>query len=215
MLNTLVTLPLDVLSSQQVTQNRGISDNEDEKDDKNQMEQVWDDSNGAACAEESKAEKHSQNQVPSQLSRYTDKLKMYAFLWKGLTPSLLLCSNPAINYTVFDTTKKALTTRGGRTGTSLSMPEAFLLGLFAKFVATIATYPLIRAKVMLMVTSENSMLASLIRSYKDGGARGLYKGCDWQLLHTVLKSALMMMIREKIAISTQRLIVGNPTKPQR
>lgn len=89
------------------------------------------------------------------------------------------------------------------------MSEAFVVGLFAKFVATISTYPLIRAKVILMVTSEKSLLASLIRTYNQDGLRGLYRGCDWQLLHTVLKSALMMMVREKITVSTHQLIVGN------
>lgn len=87
--------------------------------------------------------------------------------------------------------------------------DAFLLGLFAKFVATIATYPVIRAKVMLMVTSEKSMVAVLCRSYKEHGVRGLYKGCNWQLIHTVLKSALMMMVRENITAGTQRVIVGD------
>ena len=91
------------------------------------------------------------------------------------------------------------------------MLEAFFVGLFAKFIATIVTYPLIRAKVILMVTSERSLLGSLICSYKKEGARGLYKGCDWQLLHTVLKSALMMMVKERITVSVHQLIVGNTT----
>jgi hypothetical protein len=32
----------------------------------------------------------------------------------------------------------------------------------------------------------------------DGGIYGLYRGCDIQLLHVLLKGALMMMIRERI-----------------
>jgi hypothetical protein len=90
---------------------------------------------------------------------------------------------------------------------NLSMMEAFLLGLFAKFCATMATYPLIRAKVMLMVTSRNSMLMTLIENYKHGGLPGWYKGCSVQLLHTVLKSALLMMVKERIAVTTHRLLV--------
>lgn len=141
----------------------------------------------------------------------------YSGLWKGLVPALLLCSNPSIHYTAFDMAKNRIlssrknnksTTSTTTTMATLSMSEAFLVGLFAKFVATITTYPLIRAKVILMVTSEKSMIATLCRSYKEEGVRGLYKGCDWQLIHTVLKSALMMMVREKISNSTQRLIAG-------
>jgi hypothetical protein len=158
-------------------------------------------------------------------------------LWKGLIPSLLLCSNPSIHYTVFDIVKNGILTRRRRrqqlqhqhqhqhqsqhgnqhnnknynsnNSMSLSMMDAFLIGLLAKFVATMATYPLIRAKVMLMVTSENSMVAILVRSYKEHGIlHGLYKGCDWQLLHTVLSSALMMMVKEQITVGTHRFIVG-------
>jgi hypothetical protein len=89
------------------------------------------------------------------------------------------------------------------------MSQAFLLGLVAKFVATISTYPLIRAKVILMVSSETSLWKSLVKSYnQDGGIKGLYKGCDWQLIHTLLKNALMMMVRERITEETHRLVMG-------
>jgi hypothetical protein len=90
------------------------------------------------------------------------------------------------------------------------MSQSFVLGLVSKFVATIVTYQLIRAKVILMVTSETSMVSPLIRSYKDeGGIKGLYKGCDWQLIHTLLKSALMMMVHESITKQTLRLVLGS------
>ena len=179
-------------------------------------------------------------------------------LWKGLVPALLLCSNPAIHYTVFDVLKTNLLSLPGgarRKKSKLSMSEAFILGLLAKFVATMVTYPLIRAKVMLMVSkskplllssskssssldatapttmssssslsspsqdniikeddtnnNNNSLLSCLIQSYRrDGIINGLYKGCSWQLIHTVLKSALMMMVRERITDTTHKLIVG-------
>ena len=180
-------------------------------------------------------------------------------LWKGLVPALLLCSNPAIHYTVFDVLKTNLLSLPGgarRKKSKLSMSEAFILGLLAKFVATMVTYPLIRAKVMLMVSkskplllssskssssldatvpttmssssslsspsrdkniregdtknnNHNSLLSCLIQSYqRDGIINGLYKGCSWQLIHTVLKSALMMMVRERITETTHKLIVG-------
>ena len=79
-----------------------------------------------------------------------------------------------------------------------------LLGIIAKFVATIATYPLIRAKVMLMVTTKTKTTTSsptqqfwkcLVDEYNESGVlKGLYRGCQLQLFHTLLKSALLMMI---------------------
>jgi len=97
------------------------------------------------------------------------------------------------------------------------MMEAFVLGLFAKFCATITTYPLIRAKVMLMVTSRQSMVHTLVSIYQqDGICKGWYKGCSVQLLHTLLKSALLMMVKERIERTTRRLLVPQslPTTQQ-
>jgi hypothetical protein len=137
-----------------------------------------------------------------------------AALWKGLGPSLLLCANPAINYTVFDSLKARYITMpqgsatGNRNNHNLTMAEAFLLGLFSKFVATMATYPLIRAKVMLMVTNQASMTDCLRDAYRSKGLTGLYEGCTLQLLHTMLKSALLMTVRERIAATTRRWIAG-------
>jgi hypothetical protein len=165
-------------------------------------------------------------------------IRRWSKLWKGLSPALLLCSNPSIHYTIFDMLKaktlayKKLRNHRGIQRHQLSVSEAFVLGLLSKFVATIVTYPLIRAKVLMMVggdvpapstdttntavsntTSASSATVSsptlwsvLKQSYiRDGGIPGLYKGCDWQLMHTLLKSALMMAIREEITGSTRAL----------
>ncbi|CAM9837110.1 unnamed protein product, partial [Phaeothamnion confervicola] len=90
-----------------------------------------------------------------------------ARFWHGLAPSLALTSNPAINYTAFDYLKALYLRRlhrsgggggngggGGSGGTAgkdyLGPGSAFLVACVAKAVATVATYPLIRAKVVLM-----------------------------------------------------------------
>lgn len=125
-------------------------------------------------------------------------------LWRGLLPSLILCSNPAINFTVYDVIKSIRLRKKVTDGDTLSMLEAFLLGLIAKFVATITTYPLIRAKVCIMASNDLSLCSCLKDHYRKGGVHELYRGCNLQLLHTVLKSALMMMIRERISLSTRR-----------
>ena len=185
MLNTCLTLPLDVLSARHQTASP--------------------ESNKNHYQPESEDMEKSGNEPDSLTRQYLRQLFGESGLWKGLKPSLILCSNPAINYTVFDTVKSRYT--AGRTRNSLSSVEAFLLGLFSKFVATMATYPLIRAKVMLMVTSQSSMYQCLQETYKENGVRGLYEGCDLQLLHTLLKSALLMTIRERISEVTQQWVV--------
>ena len=153
--------------------------------------------------------------------------------WKGLVPALLLCSNPAINYTVYDVIKSRVLQllqlhhhkqQNTEDRIRLSMIQSFRVGLVAKLIATIITYPLIRAKVMMMTsksmtTTTSSSLTlweALRRCYYSGGGdndgkvgnwRGLYKGCDYQILHTVCKSALMMMVRERISDHIHRFIV--------
>ena len=200
-------------------------------------------------------------------------LKSISSLWSGLVPSLLLCTNPSIHFTVFDTLKSSILQRKsaaasrsaeGSKGVEprLSMGEAFFLGLLAKFAATIATHPLIRAKVMLMcngkgasiqreepdneerynfrrgdttlnfggrvydknagsgaetVTSEAmeagpNLWGVLCSIYKNEGVPGLYRGCNLQLIHTLLKSALLMMVRERITVTTRRMILSRSNK---
>ncbi|CAN0386953.1 unnamed protein product [Ectocarpus fasciculatus] len=105
--------------------------------------------------------------------------------WRGFAPSLILTCNPAINYTAFDilkalwlrrrdaaaaaaspgssTTAGASTagTSGGGTEGFLNPLEAFLVAAAAKSLATLVTYPLIRAKVVLM-TAPSSPSAPIV-----------------------------------------------------
>ena len=92
-----------------------------------------------------------------------------ARFWRGFVPSLVLTCNPAINYTAFDLLK-AFWLKKRRAGTLLSVGpprlpgggkdegflnplEAFVVAAAAKCLATLVTYPLIRAKVILMTSA--------------------------------------------------------------
>ncbi|RHY94226.1 hypothetical protein DYB37_010395 [Aphanomyces astaci] len=128
-------------------------------------------------------------------------------LWKGYVPSLVLVSNPAIFYTIFDRLKLQL-------GRQLSAVEAFVLAAIAKAIATILTYPIIRAKVLMQASKTNnhdtaslSMFQVLQRTWnEDGGVAGLFQGCSAQLVNTVVKSALLLMTKDQIAQLTVRLL---------
>ena len=81
--------------------------------------------------------------------------------WAGLGPSCLLVVNPAINFAAFDRLK-LLYNRGFKGGKgrkltaneaanmSLGPLEAFFIGAASKAIATSITFPLIRAKVLMM-----------------------------------------------------------------
>nr|ABK27119.1 unknown [Picea sitchensis] len=159
--------------------------------------------------------------------------------WKeafdGLGVSLLLTSNPAIQYTVFEQLKQRLLMRQKRSRndsvTAESSPivisafAAFLLGALSKTMATVLTYPAIRCKVMiqaaepdkddrLIMNGENRdkpprhIIDALRIIWKNEGALGFYKGVHAQILKTVLSAALLLMIKEKTSRSTWVVMVG-------
>ena len=95
------------------------------------------------------------------------------------------------------------------------------MGAFSKAVATILTFPYIRAKIILQsqggkkknsnelervpsksknansqsVSNTSEALAYIVKSE---GFKGLYKGIEPQLLKGVLAAAVMLMIKEKV-----------------
>ncbi len=81
-----------------------------------------------------------------------------AGFFRGFRASVLLCINPAINYTVFEQLKKRLLTSTG--ARSLTTFQAFVLGAIGKIVATLCTYPWVRAKVLLQTGALGSKVGT-------------------------------------------------------
>ncbi|KAG9457937.1 hypothetical protein H6P81_002445 [Aristolochia fimbriata] len=144
----------------------------------------------------------------------------------GLGISLLLTSNPSIQYTVFDQLKERLL-KNNQGNPSESAPvalsafNAFVLGAVSKSIATCITYPAIRCKVMIQASDSESeetknpnpkakktITSALYTIWKREGLLGFFKGLQAQILKTVLSSALLLMIKEKITRSTWVLILA-------
>ena len=70
--------------------------------------------------------------------------------WTGLAPSLILTANPAITFTAFDNLKQRVAPLLSRTAQSLTILQSFVLAMVSKTLALILTYPLIRAKVVML-----------------------------------------------------------------
>ncbi|XP_074292206.1 peroxisomal adenine nucleotide carrier 1-like [Silene latifolia] len=146
----------------------------------------------------------------------------------GLGISLLLTANPSIQYTVFDQLKNKLLTRRLSTKNTisesspqaLSASTAFLLGALSKTIATVLTYPAIRCKVVIQAAEREEEKATQTRKtrktvsgvfyniWKHEGILGYFKGIEAQILKTVLSSALLLMIKEKITKSTWVLMLA-------
>lgn len=136
----------------------------------------------------------------------------------GLGISLLLTSNPSIQYTVFDQLKQRLlrtqlTRESGKESSpeALSAFSAFMLGALSKCIATILTYPAIRCKIVIQAAEsgqeknedkyndKKTVSGALNTIWKREGLLGFFKGLQAQILKTVLSSALLLMIKEKVA----------------
>ncbi|XP_061376502.1 peroxisomal adenine nucleotide carrier 1-like [Gastrolobium bilobum] len=145
----------------------------------------------------------------------------------GLGISILLTSNPSIQYTAFDQLKQRLLKgkMSKKTGTKsspevLSAFSAFMLGAVSKCAATCLTYPAIRCKVMIQAADSDddksteaekkarrTISGAIYTIWRREGLLGFFNGLQAQILKTVLSSALLMMVKEKITKSTWILML--------
>ncbi|KAL2922534.1 Peroxisomal adenine nucleotide carrier 2 [Bienertia sinuspersici] len=142
----------------------------------------------------------------------------------GLGVSLLLTANPSIQYTIFDQLKNKLLNTKKNSDSSpqaLSASTAFLLGALSKTIATCLTYPAIRCKIVIQAAEvEEEKLTDAQKKarktiprvfyniWRNEGIPGFFKGLHAQILKTVLSSALLLMIKEKITKTTWVLMLA-------
>lgn len=106
---------------------------------------------------------------------------------------------------------------------NLTSSQSFFLGLFAKFIATILTYPLQVAQTKLR-TSKKTMteeeirktghkiykntLDCLIKMFKEDGIYGWYHGLMNKLVQTLLMSAFHLTIYDTIVTEVEKAMGG-------
>jgi len=124
-----------------------------------------------------------------------------ASLWNGTRASLLLVSNPAIKFTMYELLKRRYSAVAGPVGGT----SAFWLGAVATAVATVITYPLqiVQARARHGQSGEGGqrskvlhMVATILR---ESGPAGLFKGLDSKLVQSVVAAGFMFLTYEKIA----------------
>jgi len=168
-------------------------------------------------------------------------------LWSGTLASLLLVSNPTIQFFTYDRLRLhrlhlhpksspqsflsfLLRNKGDLT---LSPLEAFVLGAIAKAIATVVTYPLQLAQILLRLQKKKQQQRQeqvqvqvqvevepkektcttieykntadcILKLYKKGGITALYSGMNAKLLQTVLTSAFTFLTYEQILKLVQK-----------
>lgn len=130
--------------------------------------------------------------------------------WRGLRPSLVLCSNPAITYGVFARVKNIVLSASG--DAKMTPGKSFVVGAMSKSLATIVTFPMILAKVLQMAqkstdeTQITSAPAMLVHIAKTQGIRGWYQGMQAQITKAVITQALLFYARDYLEVWTRALL---------
>ncbi|KAF5019763.1 hypothetical protein F66182_8200 [Fusarium sp. NRRL 66182] len=125
-------------------------------------------------------------------------------LWRGLKASLVLVVNPAITYGAYERLKEVFFP--GKP--SLRPAEAFFLGAMSKSLATIATQPLIVAKVGLQSKPPPARNGRPFTSFVEvmkfiiehEGVSGLFKGIGPQILKGLLVQGILMTTKERVEL---------------
>ncbi|XP_045495555.1 peroxisomal membrane protein PMP34 [Colias croceus] len=110
-------------------------------------------------------------------------------LWSGTLPSLLLVSNPAIQFMVYESIKRNLVAIK-----RFDTYSAFLTGAIAKAIATTLTYPIQLVQSRLRVGKSLKPLYDEVTS----NPLVLFRGLEAKIMQTVMTAALMFLIYEKI-----------------
>ena len=186
--------------------------------------------------------KRRHQQQPSNLwemMHYIAKNEGILQLWHGTWSSLLLVSNPAIQYFLYEQIRvlilgiKNRRDGGGKPASTLQLTpvEAFMFGALSKTVATVVTYPLQLAQVLIrlrkneinnnvhdtpvLTTNDsrmnakeyNGMLDCLYQQYTHGGFVSLFRGMNSKLLQTVLSAAFTFLTYEQILALVGKVLV--------
>ena len=115
-------------------------------------------------------------------------------LFAGVFPALVLVSNPVINYVLFERILLALK------GKRLTGLHIFLIGCVTKLIAALVTHPYLVIKTRMQSNKNDASvgmsdaLANIIRTE---GLPGLFAGLSMKLVHSVLTSALLFLIKDR------------------
>ncbi|KAI5808773.1 mitochondrial carrier domain-containing protein [Peziza echinospora] len=123
-------------------------------------------------------------------------------LWRGLKASLVLVVNPSITYGAYQKLRTTLFSHK----THITPIDAFLLGAMSKTLATLATQPMIVAKVGLQskpppgVPAFKSFTDVLAYIIKHEGPAKLFKGIGPQITKGLLVQGFLMMTKERMEL---------------
>ncbi|XP_047330704.1 peroxisomal nicotinamide adenine dinucleotide carrier [Impatiens glandulifera] len=147
-----------------------------------------------------------------------DEAGLWGF-WKGVFPTLIMVSNPSIQFMLYETMLKKLKERRSlnkKSGVTITALEIFLLGALAKLGATVVTYPLLVVKSRLQAKQTTGgdktrhykgTLDAIMKMIHYEGLYGFYKGMNTKIVQSVLAAAILFMVKEEIVTVVRRVLV--------
>ncbi|KAK6145463.1 hypothetical protein DH2020_022283 [Rehmannia glutinosa] len=131
--------------------------------------------------------------------------------WKGVFPTLIMVSNPSIQFMLYETLLKKLKKRrlsSSKGNNDVTALEIFLLGALAKLGATVVTYPLLVVKARLQAKQiiggdkrhqYRGTVDAILKMIRYEGFYGFYKGMGTKIvLQSVLAAAVLFMVKEEL-----------------
>ncbi|XP_051121337.1 peroxisomal nicotinamide adenine dinucleotide carrier [Andrographis paniculata] len=157
-----------------------------------------------------------------------DEAGLFGF-WKGVLPTLIMVSNPSIQFMLYETLLKRLKSRRiarGKLNSDVSALEIFFLGALAKLGATVVTYPLLVVKSRLQAKQKaggdkrhqyRGTMDAILKMIRYEGVDGFYKGMSTKIVQSVFAAAILFMVKEELVKGSKWLVTrggGAVRKPK-
>ncbi|KAH7672860.1 solute carrier family 25 (peroxisomal adenine nucleotide transporter) member 17 protein [Dioscorea alata] len=145
--------------------------------------------------------------------------------WKGVIPTLIMVSNPSIQFMLYETLLQRLKKKhslSGKGADGVTAVEIFLLGAIAKLGATVVTYPLLVVKSRLQAKQSSGddkrhhykgTFDAITKMIRYEGISVFYKGMSTKIVQSVLAAAVLFMIKEELVKAAGFLLSGSKLKP--
>lgn len=146
-----------------------------------------------------------------------DEAGLWGF-WKGVFPTLVMVSNPSIQFMLYETLLKNLKRRRALNNSNKGVTalEVFLLGALAKLGATVVTYPLLVVKARLQAKQAigvdkkhqyKGTLDAILKMIRYEGVNGFYRGMSTKIVQSVLAAAVLFMVKEELVNGARWLLL--------
>ncbi|XP_038980065.1 peroxisomal nicotinamide adenine dinucleotide carrier isoform X1 [Phoenix dactylifera] len=148
-----------------------------------------------------------------------DEAGLWGF-WKGVVPTLIMVSNPSIQFMLYETLLKKMKIKrasNGKGTDGFTALEIFLLGAVAKLGATVVTYPLLVVKSRLQMKQGHDddkrhqykgTFDAITKMIRYEGLSGFYKGMNTKVVQSVFAAAVLFMVKEELVKAARFLVTG-------